>query len=199
MWAFRLALMSCAASVTFAGFVRSDETRMERGPNGELRITIQGVPDAVEGTHSNAAQKDSRADAAREQASVRFSLKRTELEKQMNSTAADLQRTREAIRDTERQRFEAYAAGDPFRSDTSVAVAMVAESANKFEQNKRFRLEDLRTKERETLRRLLMLYTDAAELHEDITNFYGGQMPPWWRDVRCESCPTPSEVAAALR
>jgi hypothetical protein len=191
--------MAVSVALALVALSLADDTRMERGPNGELRITIQGVPDAVEGTDSNGALKDSRADAAREQASVRFSLKRTELEKQMNSTAADLQRTREAIRDNEQQRFEAYAAGDPFRSDTSVAVAMVAESANKFEQNKRFRLEELRTKERETLRRLAKLYDDATELHDDAINFYGGQLPSWWRDTRCDACPSPSDIAAALR
>jgi len=80
-----------------------------------------------------------------------------------------------------------------------VAVAIVAESVNKFEQNKRLRLEELRTRERESLRRLAKLYDDATELHEDVTNFYGGQVPSWWRDIRCDACPSPSEIAATLR
>jgi chromosome segregation ATPase len=195
-WVGTLAVLACTRVAL------ADDVKVERSANGDVHITIRGAPHEGEraGPGASQTESESHADAARDQASVRFSLKRTELEKQMTSAAADLQRTREAIRETEQQRFEAYSTGGRYTRDAAqLAVAIVAESANKFEQNKRVRLEELRTKERETLRRLSKLHDDAAEIHEDVTNFYGGQLPPWWRDPSCGSCPSPSDVTAALR
>ena len=133
--------------------------------------------------------------------SVKVSLRRTQIEKQLNAAAAELAATRAAIRETREKKFSELEAVATFPSATDglVLAAQVATAEAEFKEKQRQKLEALGADERSELKRIDGLYADLDRLRSEVRSAYP-EPPSWWRDkVDCAACPSPADVADALR
>jgi hypothetical protein len=193
----RMTVMVVASLLICALAARSDDVRMERDANGALHISITGEkPPTPPPAATDQAGEQSEAD----QLSVKLSLKRTEIQKRLNATTADLAHTKGEIVETEKRRFE----GEPSYLDVrdqaaaAAAIAQVTDDANRFAEEKRQRLDALRTTQKDQYRFIASLYDEWDDLKKTVERAYG-KPPVWWREIRCAECPSHAEVAAALR
>jgi hypothetical protein len=185
-------VMVSASLLIHAPPALADDVRMERDANGGLHISITGQKPPS----PPAAPDQTEAD----QLSVKLSLKRTEIQKSLNATATALARTKAEIVETEKRRFE----GEPSYLDVrdqaaaAAAIAQVTDDANRFAEEKRQRLDALRTTQKDQYRFIASLYDEWDDLKKTVERAYG-KPPVWWREIRCAECPSHAEVAAALR
>jgi hypothetical protein len=181
-------VMVSASLLIHAPPALADDVRMEPDANGGLHISITGQKPPS----PPAAPDQTEAD----QLSVKLSLKRTEIQKSLNATATALARMKAEIVETEKRRFEVAPSYLDVRDQAAAAAAL--EQVNRFAEEKRHRLDELRATEKDQYRFIASLYDEWDDLKKTVERAYG-KPPVWWREIVCGDCPSRAEVAAALR
>lgn len=177
------------APILYGPLASADDVKMERDAGGGLHISITGEKPPAAPDDQPAEQGDTA-----ERVSVQLSLKRKDIERRLNAAAKRLQETREEIRATEAQRVTQIGS-----FSNSAAAQQTMAWMLQFEERKRLTLDALRLREREELRAVSALYAEWDDLRASVRQRYG-EPPAWWSDtLSCPGCPSPEEIAQALR
>lgn len=194
MKSIAVAVLLLAASPTFA---------MVKCRTADGRIVIGDKPPpgcVIESSYEDAAPRAAAAEPAAEAPSsgdaikdevfsVRTSKRRKDIERDMNAAAEDLAKTRRTIANVPTAPFTIYRDG--------FATLQHINDAEEFRNQRAAVLEELKKRERSDLISIGRLQDDLDTLDAQVTERFG-TAPSWWRaSVKCEGCPSDSEIAEA--